>query len=143
MITTSGRPQPGGTVPRRAARATVGQDWRARAACRDAASLFYQSDLELKQATDHRVSKAKTVCARCPVRPQCAAYALKAMEPHGIWGGFTERERTLLRDTDWRRCANAQCTWVDVRRLQAQLSVIGAVMEEDHAPPQKPAVKGA
>jgi hypothetical protein len=33
------------------------------------------------------VAKARSVCARCPVRPECLAGASARAEPHGIWGG--------------------------------------------------------
>src|SRR6516164_7059749 len=110
MTSTVGQPATTGPHQVAARRAAARPDWRAQAACRGASNLFYKSDLESRLGTDHRVSRAKTVCTRCPVRPQCAAYALRVGEPHGIWGGFTESERTLLRDTDWRHCANHPCT---------------------------------
>ena len=123
MAITVSRPRLGGTMARRAAAVTAGEsrNWRAYAACRGSGALFYKTDLE--EAPEHRIIKAKAVCVRCPVRPQCAAYALALAEPHGIWGGFTERERELLA-TDWRRWANSQCTWVDVKGLQAHLRAI-------------------
>ena len=34
-----------------------------------------------------------TVCARCPVREQCADYADTHHERHGIWGGMTSEQR--------------------------------------------------
>jgi WhiB family redox-sensing transcriptional regulator len=40
---------------------------------------------------------AKRVCSRCPVREECREYAIDNHIDHGIWGGMTERERTLLR----------------------------------------------
>ncbi len=37
--------------------------------------------------------RAKAICATCPVREPCLAYALRIREPHGIWGGLSEVER--------------------------------------------------
>jgi WhiB family redox-sensing transcriptional regulator len=37
------------------------------------------------------------VCKACPVQQECLEYALKRSEPHGIWGGYSERERRRLR----------------------------------------------
>jgi WhiB family redox-sensing transcriptional regulator len=42
------------------------------------------------------VSEVKAICARCPVRSECLAYAVSHAEPFGVWGGLTERERRLL-----------------------------------------------
>ena len=40
--------------------------------------------------------EAKAVCARCEVREQCLAFAQDNDERHGIWGGYSERERRRL-----------------------------------------------
>lgn len=41
--------------------------------------------------------RAKSICRRCPVTAECLDYALERGEPHGIWGGISERERRALR----------------------------------------------
>jgi len=41
------------------------------------------------------------VCQTCPVRAECAAHALAAREPYGVWSGFTEAERLRLLATGW------------------------------------------
>lgn len=43
------------------------------------------------------VAPAKKVCADCPVRPECLAYALDEGIKFGVWGGASERERRKLR----------------------------------------------
>lgn len=40
---------------------------------------------------------AKQVCARCPIQPECLAWAVATGQTHGIWGGKSERERRPLR----------------------------------------------
>jgi WhiB family redox-sensing transcriptional regulator len=40
---------------------------------------------------------AKRVCRSCEVRAECLEYALDHEERFGIWGGFSERERRVLR----------------------------------------------
>ncbi|WNM74139.1 WhiB family transcription factor [Mycobacterium Phage Nergal] len=41
---------------------------------------------------------AKRVCGRCPVTDQCLARALSMpLNPFGIWGGTSERERREMR----------------------------------------------
>lgn len=46
---------------------------------------------------DDPATRARAVCARCPVREDCLAYALDAGEQYGIWGGLDPRERQNLR----------------------------------------------
>jgi len=41
--------------------------------------------------------KAKRVCARCEVRPECLEWALTHDERFGIWGGASEQQRGRLR----------------------------------------------
>jgi hypothetical protein len=40
--------------------------------------------------------EAKIICWQCPVWRECAAYGLRRNE-HGIWGGYTEKERDRIR----------------------------------------------
>jgi WhiB family transcriptional regulator, redox-sensing transcriptional regulator len=69
-----------------------GEDWRSAAACQDAdPDLFFPvsgSGKSLEQAED-----AKAICADCPARRSCLAFALRTGQAHGIWGGLTEEER--------------------------------------------------
>ena len=72
--------------------------WQARAACRGPhASVFFPPpQFERKDEKLAREEQAKAICATCPVREPCLAYALRIREPHGIWGGMSEAERRLL-----------------------------------------------
>ena len=40
-----------------------------------------------------QVERAKAICAACPVRRDCLAFALRIGQADGIWGGLTEEER--------------------------------------------------
>jgi WhiB family transcriptional regulator, redox-sensing transcriptional regulator len=42
-------------------------------------------------------TEAKQICASCPVREECLAYAIKADEEFGIWGGPNRAERLHIR----------------------------------------------
>lgn len=42
-------------------------------------------------------TKAKAICAGCPVREPCLEDALVRGEEFGIWGGLTETERRKIR----------------------------------------------
>jgi WhiB family transcriptional regulator, redox-sensing transcriptional regulator len=72
-----------------------GTSWRASAACRSCdPELFFpigNAGPALVQ-----VQRAKAVCARCPVRQRCLAFALDTQQEYGIWGGCDEDERRVL-----------------------------------------------
>lgn len=54
--------------------------WVDRASCTETApETFFRPH-------GHQATKARQVCARCPVRDDCLAYALDANEQYGIWG---------------------------------------------------------
>jgi WhiB family redox-sensing transcriptional regulator len=76
--------------------------WRPRAACRAVeGDLFFPADGERGLAKRRRERAAKAVCVGCPVREECASYAISTREPHGVWGGLSERERERIwRDLD-------------------------------------------
>lgn len=64
--------------------------WHTDAACRGVdAELFFPGN-------DEESGPAKAVCAVCPVRENCLAFALRRGERYGVWGGLTEKERTRL-----------------------------------------------
>jgi WhiB family transcriptional regulator, redox-sensing transcriptional regulator len=69
-----------------------GEDWRSAAACQDTdPDLFFPvsgSGKSLEQA-----ERAKGICAGCPARRSCLAFAQRTGQAHGIWGGLTEEER--------------------------------------------------
>lgn len=69
--------------------------WQVRAACRgpQSAVFFPPSSFERKDEKDARETRAKEICATCPVRKPCLEYAIRIKEPHGIWGGLNEAER--------------------------------------------------
>lgn len=69
--------------------------WQVRAACRgpQSAVFFPPSSFERKDEKDARETRAKEICASCPVRKPCLEYAIRIKEPHGIWGGLNEVER--------------------------------------------------
>lgn len=70
-------------------------DWRDRAACRDAdPELFFPVSSIGPGA--RQIAEAKAVCARCPVRDRCLDYALANGLDHGVFGGTTDEERRQL-----------------------------------------------
>lgn len=78
-------------------------DWRNRAACRGRdPELWWPVDVRLTPA----VQEALTICAECPVREQCLAWAYEQGEQYGIWGGLTEQARSTGRPRTCRFCGN-------------------------------------
>ncbi|NIH79293.1 WhiB family transcriptional regulator [Amycolatopsis viridis] len=70
-------------------------DWRTSAACRDEDPELFFPVSEMGPGA-RQVARAKAVCASCPVRAECLAYALDAGLDNGIFGGTTEQERRSL-----------------------------------------------
>jgi WhiB family transcriptional regulator, redox-sensing transcriptional regulator len=72
-------------------------DWQEHGSCRTAdPTLFFHPQNERGSARRSRDLAAKAVCASCPVRIECADYAVRAREPYGVWGGLTEEEREAI-----------------------------------------------
>lgn len=77
---------------RRTTGLTHGENWREAAACRDTDPELFFPLSESGKSLD-QVAEAKAICAGCPVRQPCLAFALRTGQAHGIWGGLTEEER--------------------------------------------------
>lgn len=74
------------------------RDWRTRGACRDEdPELFFP--VAMSGPALDQISRAKAVCARCPVRAECLAWALSTRQSVGVWGGLTEDERRTRKRT--------------------------------------------
>jgi WhiB family redox-sensing transcriptional regulator len=59
-----------------------GWDWRQLAACRHAAPEQFFPVSASGPSLD-QVTQAKAICAGCPVRQQCLAFALDTRQDHG------------------------------------------------------------
>jgi WhiB family redox-sensing transcriptional regulator len=67
-------------------------DWRLRAACQSVdPDLFFP--ISASGRSLEQVTAAKAICAACPVRRECLAFALITGQAHGVWGGLTQEER--------------------------------------------------
>ena len=87
-MTTSARPLNAETVT------MPGGDWRQLAECRHAdPELFFPVSASGRSLD--QITQAKAICAGCPVRRQCLAFALDTRQGHGVWGGMSEQERRL------------------------------------------------
>jgi WhiB family redox-sensing transcriptional regulator len=97
-------------------------DWQRNGACRGRDSgQFFHPDGERGASRLRRELAAKAVCRTCPVRAECAAHALAAREPYGVWGGFTETERLRLLSSGWEDLSDRVRGRVDVWRLEGRL----------------------
>jgi hypothetical protein len=59
--------------------------------CEDQPDLFFGPDCDdLEPEADHaaRVAVAREICAACPVRLACLAYALRTGPEFGVWAGL-------------------------------------------------------
>lgn len=45
---------------------------------------------------DYRRKKARSICAECDVRTECAMYALVTRQRYGMFGGLTAKERKAI-----------------------------------------------
>ncbi|MGP0025527.1 MAG: WhiB family transcriptional regulator [Streptosporangiaceae bacterium] len=73
------------------ARSDIARGWAAWALCVgfDPEAFF--------PSGDDAAAEARAICAACPVRGQCLAYAITADERFGIWGGLDPRQRHTVR----------------------------------------------
>ncbi|MFD0638181.1 WhiB family transcriptional regulator [Catenulispora yoronensis] len=72
-------------------------EWQESAACRGIDSArFFSPAGERGEARRQREQIARAICAECPVREECARFALSIGEEYGIWGGTTDQERIAM-----------------------------------------------
>lgn len=72
-------------------------EWQYDGACTDVSvEEFFLPENARGQLKVQRESKAKAICATCPVVQRCLQHALDAKEPYGIWGGTSPEERAAI-----------------------------------------------
>lgn len=75
------------------------QNWREKAICRNSnAELFFPIG-----TTGHAleiVEAAKEVCKQCDVKKECLQFSFDTNQESGIWGGYSESERRLLKKSE-------------------------------------------
>lgn len=67
--------------------------WWLEAACRGMDSDIFFAD----RGGNDRTREARKVCAVCPVRDECLAFAQRNFIDHGVYGGHGPKERIRLR----------------------------------------------
>lgn len=87
-------------VSRRWSHPRAAEAWKLDAECagEDPELWFPQSDGERASARHVKAitAVARNICAGCPVKIDCLAFAISLDLRYGIWGGLTERERAKL-----------------------------------------------
>jgi WhiB family transcriptional regulator, redox-sensing transcriptional regulator len=67
--------------------------WREAAACATSRDVdFFPDPADLNE-----ISRAKALCAICPVSDECLTWAVETNQTEGIWGGHTPSERRSIR----------------------------------------------
>lgn len=74
--------------------------WMAQGGCVEAPTADFYPEGRVDQ---QQLARVRAICWDCPVRRDCLSWALRH-EKYGIWGGFTEQERTSLIRTTCKRC---------------------------------------
>jgi WhiB family transcriptional regulator, redox-sensing transcriptional regulator len=97
-------------------------EWQVIGRCRDrTGAQFFHPDDDLGRISRRlREAAAKRLCNGCPVRAECATHALTVGEEYGVWGGFSETERAMLRDLGWQDTLD-QRRLVAVGRLERRI----------------------
>lgn len=77
----------------------ISQEWHEDAECakpanRDKVNLFFSNK-------NNDVFSAKLMCDACPVRKECAKWALENKQINGVWGGLTEDEIRRTLSVNW------------------------------------------
>lgn len=98
-------------------------EWQLLGRCRDrSGTQFFHPDDDLGRISRRlREAAAKRVCRSCPVQRQCATHALTVGEEYGVWGGFSENDRYLLRELGWRDTIDEH-RLADVERLERRMT---------------------
>jgi len=71
-------------------------DWASEAACKGQPGEWWFPSFPVRRDEREGIRLAVRVCSDCVVRVACLDHSL-VWEPAGIWGGVTERERSVLR----------------------------------------------
>ncbi len=73
-----------------------GPRWHGQAACRGIGpAVFFPAGTTNLARLDEE--QAKTLCASCPARARCLAFAIEHDETYGVWGGLNAEERRALK----------------------------------------------
>jgi WhiB family redox-sensing transcriptional regulator len=73
------------------------EEWRDFAKCKRYPIDIFFFETENGRYSTKKINKAKEFCSECKVQPECLSYALNENIEHGVWGGFSSRERNSIK----------------------------------------------
>lgn len=69
-------------------------DWMTDAPCAGRTDIYYP--IQHGNGERDAIQQAKAICNECPNRIRCLEYAIDNGEDHGIWGGYSVRQRRRI-----------------------------------------------
>lgn len=91
--------------------------WRDQAACRGQnPEIFFP--IGATGPAVQQMEEAKAICAGCPVQMSCLMAAFASGSDHGVWGGWSEDERRMIRRSARRRATLSTPTPTPTRALR-------------------------
>ena len=80
-------------------------EWQKLAACKDKTELFFEHRCSTRCNRHTKgcnrlkcVVEAKKICETCPVLEHCRIWAIEYDLSHGVAGGMSERERSMVKN---------------------------------------------
>ncbi len=61
-------------------------------------NIFF-AEMEMPHTDEGKIltEQAKSLCAECPFKIECGAYAIDHPDERGVWGGLSEDDRRQIR----------------------------------------------
>lgn len=73
------------------------EEWRDIAKCKRHPLDIFFFETENGRYSTKKINKAREFCSDCKVQSECLSYALNENIEHGVWGGFSSRERNAIK----------------------------------------------
>lgn len=73
------------------------EEWRDSAKCKKQPLETFFFETENGRYSTRKIQLAREFCSGCDVQIECLSYALNENIEHGIWGGFSSRERNTIK----------------------------------------------
>ena len=73
------------------------EGWRDFAKCKKYPIDLFFFETDSGRYSSSKVERARKFCSDCIVQKDCLSYALNENIEHGMWGGFSSRERNSIK----------------------------------------------